>query len=155
MIYGITVERNLTFDDSFSALMSTMHSESVELFFDFCQQSILFILFDIWAGICWTFGVKFLAILPKLHSNLQRIIFKRNELVQNHSFSYVLALGKENILTGDILGSTLLTWLQFLILEHSLDTFSQQFWIFLMWFDIWEWSSFMFSSKFLAQFSEM
>ena len=82
VIYGIKAEKKLTFDDSFSALMSTLHFESVELFFDFCQQPILFILFDTWAKICWTFGVKFLAILPKLHSNLQRISLKRNELLQ-------------------------------------------------------------------------
>ena len=51
-------------------------------FLTFCQQLILGILFDIWARICWIFGVKILAALPKLHSNLQKISSKRNQLIE-------------------------------------------------------------------------
>ena len=96
----------------------------------FCQHLALFILFDIWARLCWPFGAKLLAILSKPHSNFGASVWRETNLSIKKSFSYLLELGEENSLTRDNLGSALLTWLPFLFLEHNFDTFFQKCQIF-------------------------
>ena len=97
--------------------------------------------FEIWARLCWSFGVKFLAILSKLHSLIEASVWRETNLSKKKSISYCLGLGEEIILTTDNLGSALLTWLRFVFLEHTFDTLFQQFHFF--------WSKSIFEYEFL------
>ena len=124
--FGFRAENNLIFDDDFSALLSKLHSESVQLFCDLLWTNS-FVSFsrseqDFVGVLEWNFW-QFCqnCILLLKHQ------FEEKPTYQKNSISYPLGLGEEIILTTDNLGSALLTWLRFVFVEHNFDTFSSNF----------------------------
>ena len=111
--FVLGAEKNLIFDDNFSALLSKLHSESVELFCDLLWTNS-FVSFsrseqDFVGVLEWNF-CQFCQNCFLYHSGS---IWRETNLSKKHSVSHPLALGEEIILTRDNLGSALLTWLRF------------------------------------------
>ena len=123
-------EKNLTFDNILSALLSKFQCEFREQQFDFFWNNFYPpILFEVRARIVETFYAKYFARLLKLHSTS---IDKQSE--ENPSFRKKLVLHifsrlrEENNLTSDNLVSALLTRLRFSVLELNFEMFFLQFW---------------------------
>ena len=103
--FGFRAEKNLIFDDNFSALFSKLHSESVELIRDlFSTNNIDYLLRDLSKKLL-EFWSEILGKFVKTAFYYWRISLTRNQIIEKNIFSYLFGLGEEFNLTTDNVGS--------------------------------------------------
>ena len=80
--FGIRAEKNLIFDDKFSALLSKLHSESVELFCEsFSTKNIVYLFRDLSKKLL-EFWSEFLGKFVKTAFYYWGTSLKRNQLIK-------------------------------------------------------------------------
>ena len=89
-----------------------------------------FILFEIWARVCWTLEQKFGKVAKTAFYLYRGSLWRETIFSKKRNFHIILELWEKTNFTRDNLVSALFTRLRFWILEHIFEIFFQQIWIF-------------------------
>ena len=155
VIFGLRAEKNVSFDDCFSALLSKLFSESVELFCDSFSTNNIVSLFRDLSKILLDFWREIFGNFVKTAFYITEDQLEEKAICRKNIVFHILWHLEGNLF-----------WLRTtLVLRCWHDCvfffFRAQFWYFvptilnfLIKFDIWEWISSKFSSKILAQLSK-
>ena len=103
VIFGLRSKANLTFDDSFSALLSKLHSESVKPIFDFFSTLSIVYPFRYLSKTLLDFGSEIFGNFVKTAFNFRASVWRETNLTIKKDFHIFWSLKRKIVWLGTTL----------------------------------------------------